>query len=79
MDATWKSSKIRDEGVLLTVHAFNVIRAAFNDTNLATNTSGLSAEALIVSIRSFSSPYILGDSEQCLSGIHCLGSTHDMH
>ena len=51
------SSKIRDEGVIPTVHAFNVLRAAFNDTNLATNTSGFSAEALVLSIRSFSSPY----------------------
>lgn len=50
-------SKIRDEGVIPTVHAFNVLRAAFNDTNLATDTSGFSAEAMIISIRSFSSPY----------------------
>lgn len=52
-----KVSKIRDEGVIPTVHAFNVLRAAFNDTNLATDTSGFSAEAMIISIRSFSSPY----------------------
>ncbi|KAM5581427.1 hypothetical protein ABKV19_010579 [Rosa sericea] len=52
-----KVSKIRDEGVVPTVHAFNVLRAAFNDTNLATDTSGFSAEAMIISIRSFSSPY----------------------
>lgn len=50
-------SKIRDEGVIPTVHAFNVLRAAFNDTNLATDTSGFSAEAMIISILSFSSPY----------------------
>lgn len=50
-------SKIRDEGVIPTVHAFNVLRAAFNDTNLATDTSGFSAEAMIIAIRSFSSPY----------------------
>lgn len=40
-------SKKRDEGVIPTVHAFNVLKAAFNDTNLATDTSGFSAEALI--------------------------------
>lgn len=50
-------SKTRDEGVVPTVHAFNVMRAAFNDANLASDTSGFSAEAMIVSIRSFSSPY----------------------
>ncbi|GAB2212497.1 hypothetical protein Drorol1_Dr00020468 [Drosera rotundifolia] len=50
-------SKDRDEGVIPTVHAFNVLRAAFNDTNLATDTSGFVAEAMIVSIRSFSSPH----------------------
>jgi thyroid adenoma-associated protein len=50
-------SKTRDEGVIPTVHAFNVMRAAFNDANLAADTSGFSAEAMIVSIRSFSSPY----------------------
>ncbi|OAY85901.1 thyroid adenoma-associated protein homolog [Ananas comosus] len=50
-------SKIRDEGVVPTVHAFNVLRAAFNDTNLAADTSGFSAEAMILSIQSFSSPY----------------------
>lgn len=57
VDPTKKFSKIRDEGVVPTVHAFNVLRAAFNDSNLATDTSGFSAEAMIVSIRSFSSPY----------------------
>ncbi|KAK6913243.1 THADA/TRM732, DUF2428 [Dillenia turbinata] len=51
------TSKMRDEGVIPTVHAFNVLRAAFNDTNLATDTSGFSAEALMVSVRCFSSPY----------------------
>lgn len=51
------TSKIRDEGVIPTVHVFNVLRAAFNDTNLGTDVSGFSAEALIVAIRSFSSPY----------------------
>ncbi|XP_010552926.1 PREDICTED: thyroid adenoma-associated protein homolog isoform X2 [Tarenaya hassleriana] len=57
LDPSEKLSKIRDEGVVPTVHAFNVLRAAFNDSNLATDTSGFSAEAMIVSIRSFSSPY----------------------
>ncbi|GAA0169120.1 scaffold/adaptor protein [Lithospermum erythrorhizon] len=50
-------SKIRDEGVVPTVHAFNVLRATFNDTNLATDTSGFSADAMIIAIRSFSSSY----------------------
>ncbi|KAL5739037.1 hypothetical protein ACOSQ2_028217 [Xanthoceras sorbifolium] len=67
VDATWKSSKIRAEGVIPTVHAFNVLRAAFNDTNLATDTSGFSAEALIVSIRSFSSPYWEIRNSACLA------------
>lgn len=57
IDISDKVSKIRDEGVIPTVHAFNVLRAAFNDTNLAADTSGFSAEAMIVSIRSFSSPH----------------------
>lgn len=57
MNLIEKVSKIRDEGVVPTVHAFNVLRAVFNDTNLATDTSGFSAEAMIISIRSFSSPY----------------------
>ena len=62
-----KTSKIRDEGVIPTVHAFNVLRAAFNDTNLATDTSGFDAEALIVSIRSFSSPYWEVRNSACLA------------
>ncbi|KAF9684214.1 hypothetical protein SADUNF_Sadunf04G0094600 [Salix dunnii] len=62
-----KTSKIRDEGVIPTVHAFNVLRAAFNDTNLATDTSGFAAEALIVSIRSFSSPYWEVRNSACLA------------
>lgn len=62
-----RASKIRDEGVIPTVHAFNVLRAAFNDTNLATDTSGFSAEALIVSIRSFSSPYWEVRNSACLA------------
>lgn len=61
------TSKIRDEGVIPTVHAFNVLRAAFNDTNLATDTSGFSAEALIVSVRSFSSPYWEVRNSACLA------------
>ncbi|CAH8388771.1 unnamed protein product [Eruca vesicaria subsp. sativa] len=52
-----KLSKVRDEGVVPTVHAFNVLKAAFNDTNLGTDTSGFSAEAMTVAVRSFSSPY----------------------
>lgn len=67
MDVSWKTSKIRDEGVIPTVHAFNVLRAAFNDTNLATDTSGFSAEALIVAIRSFSSPYWEIRNSACLA------------
>ncbi|OVA09031.1 protein of unknown function DUF2428 [Macleaya cordata] len=62
-----KTSKIRDEGVIPTVHAFNVLRAAFNDANLATDTSGFCAEALIISIRSFSSPYWEVRNSACLA------------
>ncbi|XP_057738434.1 uncharacterized protein LOC130955563 isoform X1 [Arachis stenosperma] len=61
------SSKIRDEGVIPTVHAFNALRAAFNDTNLATDTSGFAAEALILSIRSFSSQYWEIRNSACLA------------
>ncbi|KAK9272640.1 hypothetical protein L1049_003016 [Liquidambar formosana] len=67
MNTSEKTSKIRDEGVVPTVHAFNVLRAAFNDTNLATDTSGFSAEALIISIRSFSSPYWEVRNSACLA------------
>ncbi|KAJ4823920.1 hypothetical protein Tsubulata_009751 [Turnera subulata] len=67
VDVIEKTSKIRDEGVVPTVHAFNVLRAAFNDTNLATDTSGFAAEALIVSIRSFSSPYWEVRNGACLA------------
>uniref|UniRef100_A0A5B7CF51 Uncharacterized protein n=1 Tax=Davidia involucrata TaxID=16924 RepID=A0A5B7CF51_DAVIN len=66
-DVNEKTSKIRDEGVVPTVHAFNVLRAAFNDTNLATDTSGFSAEALIISIRSFSSSYWEVRNSACLA------------
>lgn len=62
-----KTSKIRHEGLVPTVHAFNVLKAAFNDTNLATDTSGFSAEAMIVSIRSFSSPYWEVRNSACLA------------
>ncbi|XP_076941377.1 uncharacterized protein LOC143610913 [Bidens hawaiensis] len=61
------NSKIRDEGVIPTVHAFNVLRVAFNDTNLATDTSGFAAEAIIVAIRSFSSPYWEVRNGACLA------------
>lgn len=67
MNETFKSSKIRDEDVIPTVHAFNILRAAFNDTNLATDTSGFSAEALIITIRSFSSPYWEIRNSACLA------------
>ncbi|ONK73917.1 uncharacterized protein A4U43_C03F910 [Asparagus officinalis] len=60
-------SKIRDEGVIPTVHAFNVLRAAFNDANLATDTSGFCAEAMIVAIRAFSSPYWEVRNSACLA------------
>lgn len=60
-------SKFRDEGVIPTVHAFNVLRAAFNDANLAADTSGFCAEALIVAIRSFSSPYWEIRNSACLA------------
>ncbi|CAM8996759.1 unnamed protein product [Rhodiola kirilowii] len=60
-------SKIRDEGVVPTVHAFNVLRAAFNDANLATDTSSFAAEAIILSIRSFSSSYWEIRNSACLA------------
>lgn len=60
-------SKKRDEGVIPTVHAFNVLKAAFNDTNLATDTSGFSAEALITSISSFSSSHWEVRNSACLA------------
>lgn len=62
-----RASKIRDEGVVPTVHVFNVLRAAFNDANLSTDTSGFSAEALIIAIRSFSSPYWEIRNSACLA------------
>ncbi|WVZ94889.1 hypothetical protein U9M48_040721 [Paspalum notatum var. saurae] len=60
-------SKGRDEGVVPTVHVFNVLRAAFNDANLATDTSGFSAEATIVAIRAFLSPYWEVRNAACLA------------
>ncbi|KAL5229591.1 hypothetical protein ABZP36_028367 [Zizania latifolia] len=60
-------SKIRNEGVVPTVHVFNVLRAAFNDANLATDTSGFCAEAAIVAIRAFSSPYWEVRNAACLA------------
>ncbi|XP_008784315.2 thyroid adenoma-associated protein homolog [Phoenix dactylifera] len=62
-----RASKIRDKGVVPTVHAFNVLRAAFNDTNLAADTSGFCSDAMIVSIRSFSSPYWEVRNGACLA------------
>ncbi|XP_078439544.1 thyroid adenoma-associated-like protein [Wolffia australiana] len=62
-----KVPKARDEGVIPTVHAFNILRAAFNDANLAVDTSGFCAEALIISIRSFSSPYWEVRNSACLT------------
>ncbi|XP_021765907.1 thyroid adenoma-associated protein homolog [Chenopodium quinoa] len=61
------SAKIRVEGVIPTVHAFNVLKAAFNDANLATDTSGFAAEAMIISIRSFSSPHWEIRNSACLA------------
>ncbi|XP_024527150.1 thyroid adenoma-associated protein homolog [Selaginella moellendorffii] len=43
--------------VVPVVHAFNTLRVTFNDTNLSTDTSGFCAEALIVAIKAFASPY----------------------
>ncbi|KAG0480385.1 hypothetical protein HPP92_011243 [Vanilla planifolia] len=67
----WESnvcnSKMRDEGIIPTVHAFNVLRATFNDTNLAADTSGFCSEALIIAIRSFSSPYWEVRNSACLA------------
>ncbi|KAL2523103.1 hypothetical protein Fot_27026 [Forsythia ovata] len=67
MNGGEKISKVRDEGVVPTVHAFNVLRAAFNDTNLATDVSGFAAEALIISIQSFSSSYWEVRNSACLA------------
>ncbi|KAF9591066.1 hypothetical protein IFM89_001276 [Coptis chinensis] len=67
MTISEKTSKLRHEGVIPTVHAFNVLRATFNDTNLATDTSGFCAEALIISICSFSSPYWEVRNSACLA------------
>ncbi|PWA54740.1 hypothetical protein CTI12_AA431500 [Artemisia annua] len=67
MNGSKVNSKIRDEGVIPTVHAFNVLRAAFNDTNLSTDTSGFSAEAMIIAIRSFSSAYWEVRNSACLA------------
>ncbi|MCO5604496.1 hypothetical protein L7F22_058663 [Adiantum nelumboides] len=47
--------KAREEGVVATVHAFNVMRMTFNDTNLSTDCSGFCAEGLSVAIQAFSS------------------------
>eukprot|EP01018_Ginkgo_biloba_P039090 Gb_02094 [translate_table: standard] len=57
INASQKVSKQRDEGVVPTVHAFNVLKVAFHDTNLSTDTSGFCAEAVITAIQSFSSHY----------------------
>ncbi|KAL8475665.1 hypothetical protein ACS0TY_028361 [Phlomoides rotata] len=67
MNGNKETSKFRDEGVVPTVHAFNVLKATFNDTNLATDTSGFCADALILSIRSFSSPYWEVRNSACLA------------
>ncbi|TVU42986.1 hypothetical protein EJB05_09415 [Eragrostis curvula] len=67
MHSNGKLSKSRDEGVVPTVHVFNVLRAAFNDANLATDTSGFSAEATIVAIHAFSSPYWEVRNAACLA------------
>ncbi|XP_057521635.1 uncharacterized protein LOC130801775 [Amaranthus tricolor] len=67
INANLKSAKFRVEGVIPTVHAFNVLKAAFNDANLATDTSGFSAEAMIISIRSFSSPHWEIRNSACLA------------
>ncbi|KAG8044278.1 hypothetical protein GUJ93_ZPchr0130g6516 [Zizania palustris] len=56
-----------ETGVVPTVHVFNVLRAAFNDANLATDTSGFCAEAAIVAIRAFSSPYWEVRNAACLA------------
>ncbi|KQJ95224.1 thyroid adenoma-associated protein homolog [Brachypodium distachyon] len=60
-------SKSRDEGVVPAVHVFNVLRAAFNDANLAADTSGFCAEATIVAVRAFSSPYWEVRNAACLA------------
>ncbi|KAG6541059.1 hypothetical protein Mapa_017546 [Marchantia paleacea] len=52
-----RTLKSRDEGVVPTVHAFNVLRVVFHDTNLATDTSGFCAEGLMTAIQAFSSSH----------------------
>lgn len=66
-DLNAMTSKMRVEGVIPMVHAFNVLRAAFNDANLATDTSGFSAEAMIISVLSFSSPHWEVRNSACLA------------
>ena len=39
------------------VHAFNILRAAFQDKELSTETTGFAARGMEVSIRAFSSPH----------------------
>lgn len=67
VSANTKKSQIINESVVPTVHALNVLRAAFNDTNLSADTSGFCAEAMIVSIRSFLSPYWEVRNSACLA------------
>ncbi|XP_074562920.1 uncharacterized protein LOC141819563 [Curcuma longa] len=67
VSANTKKSQIINQSVVPTVHALNVLRAAFNDTNLSADTSGFCAEAMIVSIRSFSSPYWEVRNSACLA------------
>ena len=39
------------------VHAFNILRAAFQDKELSTETTGFAARGMEVSIRAFYSPH----------------------
>lgn len=49
-----QDSKESNDGVVPVVHCFNVMRVAFHDTNLATDTSGFCAQGLVAAIQAFS-------------------------
>eukprot|EP00850_Spirogloea_muscicola_P002969 SM000011S19147 [mRNA] locus=s11:1099628:1113160:- [translate_table: standard] len=49
------------------VHAFNTLRAAFSDTNLATDTSGFCAQGIMTAIDGFSSSHWQVRNAACLT------------
>ncbi|GJP51779.1 hypothetical protein CLOM_g10921 [Closterium sp. NIES-68] len=51
------SLKAREEGVVAAVHAFNVLRLAFHDTHLATDTSAFCAPGLQAAVAAARSPH----------------------